>query len=90
MDIRKVVDDPEWQRLRASFVGTWKDTPEYNVRRLRGYLERRANTPEAPLAYRRVLNYLTGSGFRLGIIDHPDITALRDEVRALWSKKMEE
>jgi hypothetical protein len=79
-DIRRVVADPEWQRLRASMVGTWMGFPYYNVARLRKYL----GAWDDPMRLRRVLNYLTGSGFRSGAIQHAVVTALRNEVRAAW------
>jgi len=85
MDIRKVVDNPEWQELRAALVGTWKEFPSRNAHRLRSYIGDMSD----PLKVRRVLNYLTGSGFRIGIISHPDITKLRDEVRAKWKEMLQ-
>lgn len=75
--IQHVVNDPEWQALRTSLLGTWKGYPERNVAKLRAYL----NDFSDPLRLRRVLNYLTGTGFRLGKIFHPDIDALREEIR---------
>ena len=77
MDIRKVVDDPEWQALRESFLGTWKKIPVENVKKLREYL----GTFDDPLKLRRVHNYLTGSAFRMKIIAHSEIDVLLDEVR---------
>jgi hypothetical protein len=77
MDIREVVNDPEWQELRKSFIGTWKKTPEENVKKLREYLGDFSD----PLKLRRVLNYTTGSGFRMKMITHPEIDKLREEVK---------
>jgi len=76
-DIQEVVNDEEWQELRKSFVNTWKKTPEENIKKLRDYL----GGMEDPLKLRRVHNYLTGSGFRIGVISHPEITKLLEEVR---------
>ena len=76
-DIRTVVDDPEWQNLRASLVGTWKRSPQLNCTRLRKYL----GDMKDGLRLRRVHNYLTGSGFRTRQISHPDIDQLLKEVR---------
>jgi hypothetical protein len=81
-DIRKVVDLPEWQALRKDLVGTWKKTPEENVRRLREF----GGDLSDPRKVRILINYLTGSGFRIGIISHPEITKYRDEVREVWKK----
>jgi len=64
MDIREVVNDPQWQELRGSFVGTWMKEESGNVIKLRNYL----GDFNDPLKLRRVHNYLTGSGFRMGKI----------------------
>lgn len=77
-DIRDVVNDPLWQGIRGSLVGTWKATPAANVARLREYL---GAAPVEYLRYRRVYNYLTGTAFRIGVIQHPDIDVLLAELR---------
>lgn len=77
MTIQQIVDDPEWQVLRQSFVGTWMLTPSLNVKRLRKYLGDFSD----PKKLRRVHNYLTGSGFRSGKIVHCEINQLLNEVR---------
>ena len=82
MNIKEVVNDPEWQTIRKSFVGTWKFHPEANCNVLRTYLGDFSD----PLKLRRVHNYLTGSGFRIGIISHPEIDKLLNEVRKSRSK----
>lgn len=79
-DIRAIVAQPKWQALRASFVGTWKHTPDDNVVRLRQYLDEEGWQPDAVV---RVLNYLTGTAFRIGLITSPAIEALRYEVRTV-------
>jgi hypothetical protein len=78
IDIRIVVDDPEWQALRKSFLGTWKASPSTNVNQLCSYLLKGLGDP---YRWRRVHNYLTGSAFRLGVISHPEIDRLRELVR---------
>jgi len=80
-DIRDVVNDHEWQQLRASFVGTWRHTPVANIERLRAYLY--ATDPVEFLRFRRVYNYLTGSAFRIGVIQHASIDTLVAELRAM-------
>lgn len=77
MNIKEIVDNPEWQGLRRSFVGTWKITPSDNCRKLRNYLGDFSD----PMKVRRVLNYLTGSAFRIGIIQGEEINQLLKEVR---------
>jgi hypothetical protein len=76
-DIRQIVNDPEWQILRQSFVGTWMLTPSQNVRKLRNYLGDFSDS----LKLRRVHNYLTGSGFRSGKIRSEEINKLLKEVK---------
>jgi hypothetical protein len=79
VSIKEIVDDPEWQALRRSFLGTWKCQPEKNVAALKAYL----GDASCALRLRRVHNYLTGSGFRLGVISHPAIDQFLNEVRNL-------
>jgi hypothetical protein len=76
-EIQRIVDDPEWQELRRSFLGTWKSDQEKNCQKLREYLGNFSDY----LKLRRVQNYLTGSGFRIGIISHPEITILLTQVK---------
>jgi len=82
-DITEIVDDPKWQALRASFVGTWKARALRNIAELRRYLGEveYADNAEYELRLRRVHNYLTGSGFRIGVIAHPAIDRLLEHVR---------
>lgn len=77
MNIKDVVNDPEWQAIRIAFLGTWKLTPEKNVKVLRDYVGNFSD----PLKVRRVSNYLTGSGFRSGKIVHSEIDKLLTEIR---------
>lgn len=79
--IRAIVNDERWQRLRASMVGTWKYKPAANVKRLRAYL--RGVKTARHLRFKRVYNYLTGSGFRIGVISHPEIDKLLNELRRM-------
>jgi hypothetical protein len=78
VSIKTIVSEPEWQKLRKSFLGTWKKEPEENVKKLRKYLKSNGNDD---LAWVRVYNYLTGSAFRIGVISHPTITKLSKEVK---------
>jgi hypothetical protein len=82
-EIRAIVNDARWQRLRASMVGTWKHEPAENVKRLRTYL--RGVKTARHLRFKRVYNYLTGSGFRIGVISHPAIDKLLAELRRIKS-----
>ena len=75
--IQDLVKDEEWQKLRSSLVGTWKTYPERNCKLLRNYLGNIQTCSYEKL--RIVMNYLTGSGFRMGIIKHPCISQLRKD-----------
>ena len=63
MDIKKVVDDPEWQAIRKSLIGNWIHNHRQNVATLREYFE---FNKDNPLAIRRLVNVLTGSVHRTG------------------------
>lgn len=86
--IGDVVKDPTWQTLRGKMVGTWSSRPRRNVRWLREYLFPLPEEHlERTLRLRRVLNYLTGSGFRLGVIEDPAIDRLLSDVRQLCNRE---
>jgi len=80
MNIQEIVNLPEWQTLRVSLVGTWKKTPIANTYKIMAFLGDLENTPNRKLKI--IHNYLTGSGFRLGVIKHPLIDKLLSEVKA--------
>ena len=81
-NIKIVVAEPEWQRLRHDFVGTWMDPNKRsaNVKRLAAFV----GDGSDPIRVRQVLNYLTGSAFRIGIINDSAIERLRRKVRQYW------
>lgn len=81
LDIKIVVADPEWQKIRSSFVGTWKTDAKKNISVLKKYVGDMSD----PFKVRRVLNYLTGSAFRMGIINSPEIEKLRNQIRTAWN-----
>jgi hypothetical protein len=83
--IQDLVKDEEWQKLRSSLVGTWKTNPERNCKLLKQYLGDIHTCEYKKL--RIVLNYLTGSGFRIGIIKHPCIDSLRNEIKSELNKR---
>jgi ABC-type sulfate transport system substrate-binding protein len=84
-NIKVVVASPEWQKIRHAFIGTWQDTPEENVKVMRDYI----GNMNDPIKVRQVLNYVTSSGFRIGIISHPSISKFREEVREAWANLIE-
>jgi len=81
-DIRVVVNMEEWQILRKSLVGTWKHKSAENVLKLRVF----GGDLTDPRRVRILLNYLTGSGFRIGVIDSAEIREFRDIVRCQYKK----
>ena len=76
--MKELVDRKDWQDLRKSLVGTWNKTPEENVKKLRKFLGDIEKCENEKLLI--VFNYLTGSGFRTGKINHPDIDKLRKDI----------
>jgi len=88
MDIREVVNDPDWQELRQSFVGRWTKDPVWCVGRLYEYFGVVSIQDVCPLRLRRILILLTGTGFRTGMIAHPEIDLLREAVRFEWRRRL--
>jgi len=74
--VRELVKDPEWQKVRKSLLGQWKEKPEWCCAQLKRYLG--SNPPNEKLKI--VMNYLTGTGFRTGRISHPCITKIRSQI----------
>jgi len=79
MNIQDIVQIPEWQKLRAYFVGKWKSQPEKNLEMLKDFAGDLTKLSNRRL--RIVQNYVTGSGFRIGIISSKEITDFVEEVR---------
>jgi len=83
---KELVDFEPWQKLRKELIGKWKKEPEECVRKLREFLGPIRKTSNRRLAI--VYNYLTGSGFRMRIISHPEIDKLLDEIRQeVWRRR---
>jgi hypothetical protein len=88
MDIKRVVDDEEWQEVRKSLIGNWKKNHLVNVTTLRNYLNK---YPMSPLAMRRLVNVLTGSVHRVGhTAGQKETDELRKEVRIRWRHMLDE
>ena len=85
MKVKDLVSDPEWQRVRQQLVGNWNLKPIWCCSQLRNFLGEVSNTDEKKL--RIVMNYLVGSGFRMGKIVHPCISSLRGQVSAELKKR---
>ena len=83
--IREIVKDPSWQKVRESLLGQWKERPEWCCQQLRQWLGAVSSATEDQL--RIMINYLVGSGFRMGKIKHPCIQKLRTEVSVEMKKR---
>ena len=81
-NIQEVVDDPEWQELRVWLKGKWANRGKECVERLRNYFEKDKTNP---WRVRRLLNYVTCSGFRTGAIKETSVDPLREEIRRTWA-----
>lgn len=88
MNIKIVVDDPEWQVLRKSLIGNWMQNHRINVSALDKYF---MDNMENPLAIRRLVNVLTGSVHRTGKTkNQPETDDLRRRVRVQWKALLNE
>lgn len=74
----KLVRSDEWQAVRKSLLGKWKEQPEWCCSQLRKYLGNVSSASKDKIKV--VMNYLTGSGFRTGKIKHACISALRAQM----------
>lgn len=81
--LKEIVRDIEWQRIRESFLGTWKTQAVENVRTLRNYLGDISKLHPDDPKFVRVYNYIACSGFRSKKIQHPDVTKLHHELKAI-------
>lgn len=83
--IADLVKDPEWQKVRESLIGQWKEKPEWCCQQLRKYL---GNIKTAPYNKLRIVqNYLVGTGFRTGRIKHECITKLRNNLTIEFKRR---
>lgn len=83
--IKELVKDPQWQKVRKSLLGNWKQKPEWCCQQLRNYLGSLSTTSYDKL--RIVSNYLRGTAFRLGKIKPPCAIKLRGEITAEMKKR---
>jgi hypothetical protein len=81
--VKDLVKDPAWQKVRESLLGQWKERPEWCCAQLRNYLG--SNPSNEKL--RIVMNYVTGTGFRMGKISHPCITKIKSQVSMEMKKR---
>jgi len=81
-----LVKDPQWQKLRRSLIGQWKERPKWCCSQLRRYLGSISNASKDKLKI--VQNYLTGTGFRTGRIKHECVTKLRTHISMERKKRI--
>jgi hypothetical protein len=84
-EIQELVKKPGWQKVREKLVGQWKEKPTWCCSELRKYLGNIKTTHYDNL--RIVMNYLVGSGFRMGKIKHSCITKLREELSKEFKRR---
>ena len=83
--MRQLVQNPKWQIVRRSLVGTWKEKPQWACDQLNKFIGQMSTTSNDKLKI--VMNYLTGSGFRTGKISHPCIASLRTQISMEMRKR---
>jgi hypothetical protein len=81
-----LVRDPQWQKVRKSLLGQWKEKPDWCCRQLRRYLGSVSTASKDKIKV--VMNYLTGTGFRTGRIKHPCISKLRTQMSMERKKRV--
>lgn len=85
-DVKELVKDPKWQKLRNELVGQWNKNPDLCIEKLRDYLGTISKADINKLKI--VLNYLTGTGFRTKAIREFDkIQKLRTEISVELKKR---
>ncbi len=81
----KLVSSPQWQAVRKSLLGQWKERPTWCCSQLRKYLGSPSSANNDKIKV--VMNYLTGTGFRTGRIKHSCISALRTQMSSEIKKR---
>ena len=76
--ISQLVQNEQWQKIRASMVGKWKENPEWCCSQLINFISPINKCSEDKL--RIVMNYLTGSAFRMGKVKHPCTKLIRVKI----------
>lgn len=83
--MKELVQNEEWQEVRKSLLGKWKERPEWCCTQLINYLGNISTTSDDKL--RIVMNYLTGTGFRSGLIKPTCVVQLRARISAEMKKR---
>jgi len=78
ISLKEIVKDPEWQKIRKELIGKWNNSPKLCCSKLSTFLGNISSTSDDKL--RIVMNYLTGSGFRMGKIKHSCVQNIRNDI----------
>lgn len=81
-----LVKNAQWQQVRQSLLGQWKEKPTWCCLQLRRYLGSISTTSKDKIKV--VMNYLVGTGFRTGTIKHPCISKLRAQLSMERKKRV--
>ena len=83
--IKEIVKKEKWQKTRERLVGQWMENPTKCCSILRDYLGSIKGCDYDDL--RIVMNYLTGTAFRIGKIKHDCVQKLRTEISIEMKKR---
>ena len=86
-NIKDIVSLPEWQVIRANLVGKWKKQPDFCLNELKRFM-----TDINTLSNRRLRilqNYVTGSAFRIGIIQFKELDEFINVVKSEVQRRKE-
>lgn len=83
--IKDIVKNDEWQDIRKSLLGQWNMRPEWCCQQLTKYLGPINKTSNDKI--RIIMNYLTGSAFRMGKIKHQCIQSIRTQLSSEITKR---
>lgn len=86
--IKEIVKLPEWQDLRISLIGKWKANPVKCLDKIKEFLGPISLSDSKRL--RITHNYLTGSGFRIGMISHYAIDNFLEHIREEVKRRKQE
>jgi hypothetical protein len=80
-----LVRSEEWQKIRKSLLGQWKERPDWCCAQLKKYLGPVNKTDNDKIKV--IMNYLTGTGFRTGKIKPPCAVSLRQQLSSEIKKR---
>lgn len=83
--VRDIVKRSDWQEVRKSLLGQWKERPEWACAQLKGWLGPVSKASNEKI--RIMMNYLTGTGFRTGRIKPPCVIKLRSQISSEIKKR---